>query len=160
MALNNVDNGNEQTTTGGDNAPFYNKRLTPTQVSFVISPRGAGTVDISVEFRDGHGAQMTEPIIFPSWISDNANGFDLTGLTAPIPALTAVGSGVGILFGKLDNQAGAAEVRNGIFQSGDDGVTDLTLTDSSERGGVFVGVQNPFTGLTEVSREILSGDFG
>ena len=151
MALNNVDNGFEQTTTGGDNALFLDGALVSTKINYAISPGASDIVEIAITMQDGHGTAIAEPFLINVWLSDDAAGVDITGTTASGTVQPKTSSGVIFQTITAKKVLSVQALATGIFT--------LEITDTNTTG-FFIVTQIPTSGAVSVSRQLIAGDYG
>lgn len=149
--MSNVKNGFRQAQAGDQNAPFFEDTNVPTNVSFAIAAGGANVSEIAVSLLDGLGNLVAQALALEIWLSDAASGAGLTGTSASgtVQAKSASGADFGDLTAKKAK----------VVQSLATGIYTLEITDTAKTG-FYVCVRNPFTGLTEVSRQLVTADYG
>lgn len=149
--MSNVKNGFRQANSGDENAPFFENTNVTTNVAFAIAAGGSNISEIAVSLLDGLGNLVEQALAFEIWLSDAATGATLTttGASGTVQVKSASGDDFAVLTAK----------KALLAQSLATGVYTLEITDSAKTG-FFVCIRNPFTGLTEVSRQLVSGDYG
>lgn len=149
--MSNVDNGFRQEVGGTKNAPFFAGTNITTNVSFAIAAGGANVSEIAISLLDGASALVAQAQLFEVWLSDAATGATLTttGASGTVQVKSASGDDFAVFTAK----------KALLAQSLVTGIYTLEITDSGKTG-FYVCVRNPFTGLTEVSRQLVSGDYG
>lgn len=146
----NVKNGFKQAQSDGKNAPYINDENVPVEVEFTITAGASNIALIEVQLNDGAGTDMTEVLNFDVWLSDAATGAGLTATTA---------SGA-VTVGTPGAVVGTYEAKKALrVQSDATGTFQLSITDTAKTG-FYVCVQNPFTGMTEVSTQLQTADYG
>jgi hypothetical protein len=122
------------------------------QVTFTIVPGGAGSNISNIMFQMADGAGNAIPLGFDFcwWLSDSANAGSLTAVTAS--GTVGAGTAGTDIFGKVSKKAGDA-LTDGT------GKYQLSITDTAKTP-FFVCVSCPGTGVTWVSRRMVTGDYG
>lgn len=154
MALTNqtAKNGFDTPTGNGrDNAPFLNEALVPMSVTFAIAAGTTNEALITCTVKDGHGNAMTSPVPINVWLSDAADGEGLTATTAS--GAVAAGTSGGAVLGTLTTKKAL------LCQTTDAGVFILSITDSAKTG-FYVAAASLFTGQTNVSAQLVTGNYG
>lgn len=147
---NNVLNGFKQTGSN-KNAPYFNGNNTPVSFSFAYAAGGANVAEIAITAQDGADVAIASPVSFDVYLSDAATGAGLTATTASGTVTAKSASGAVI---------GTYEAKKALrVQSLATGAFTLEITDTAKTG-FYVTIVNPFTGLTEVSRQLVTGDYG
>jgi uncharacterized membrane protein (Fun14 family) len=151
--MSNVENGFQQGGTDGKNALFVGgaDNLMPTSFEFEISDGAANVCEVAITVKDGKGNTIAKPVSLDVFLSDAATGAGLTATTASgtVTAKTASGAVIGTYAAKKALRV--QTLATGVFT--------LEITDTAKTG-FYVAVNNPFTGLAEVSRQLVTADYG
>lgn len=149
--MSNVKNGFQQAEDGQDNALFLNDKLTPATITFAAAAGGANESDVTISVLDGKGNAYGGPIMLDVWLSDAATGLGLTATSASgtVTAKSASGAVIGTLTAKKALRV--QTLVNSTFV--------LEITDTAKTG-FYVCAQNPLTGETFVSSQLVTGDYG
>lgn len=148
-----IENGFDNPVGDKDNAPFINSQLVPvnTGYSIVAGPtQSVSTCEVTITVLDGHGVLFPEGTPIMVWLSDNATGIGLTIVSATD---TRPKSGSGALFGTLTAKKAL------IVQTLGNGSLILEIRDNT-KPEIYVAVQSPFSGITKVSRQLMTTDYG
>lgn len=136
---------------GNKNRPVFNENAVPISVSFAATAGAANVCEVAITFKDGYEATLAKPLVFEVWLSDASTGAGLTATSASgtVTAKSASGTVFDTMVSKkaLTVQA----LATGIFT--------LEITDTAKTG-FYVCIKNPFTGLVEVSDQLVTGDYG
>lgn len=148
-----VKHGNRQAGTGRGNAPFVNDTNLTTGNSFTITAGAANKTEIAVQFTDGQStaANVSGPINFDIWLSDDAAGTGLTGTTASGTVQAKAASGTDFTAFVAKKALKVQTLATGAYT--------LEITDTAKTG-FYIAVQNPYTGVTSVSRQLVTADYG
>jgi hypothetical protein len=146
----NVENG-FRTTGTAKNAPYINGENVATKVTFTITAGTTNQVLIRVNFLDGRSNAYAQAIAHRVWLSANATGSAFLGSDPSGTVGVNTGQGLAI------SQPIAKKVLDSISKT--DGTIQYTITDSAKQG-LYFAVQNPYTGKTEISRQLVTGDYG
>ncbi len=131
-----------------ENATLKKRGIIP-YVDLSISAGGSSNeTDITVQFKDSAGNNVEEPFLFNFWMANNEDGDSISD--ASTSALSDGGSGD--LVGSVDDDATC------LFLTNASGEGVITVTDSSKNAD-YACVQDPRTGITNVSRVLATADY-
>ena len=133
-----------------DRCSIGNKEI-PSDIAFAIAAGGANVSEITISVTDISGNVITGVHNLTVILSDAATGVGLTGTSASgtVQAKSASGTDLAALTAK----------KALVVQTLVDGTYILEITDTAKTG-FYVAVGIPSHGLLEVSRVLVSGDFG
>lgn len=149
MSNSNVKNG-FKSAVNGYNAPFINDEAVPSKLNFSIAPGAANICEVTISATDGE-SNILNPVMFDLILSDVDSGEGLTAVTASGTVQPKAASGV--LISEL------VAKKAFTFQALATGDFVLEITDTAKTG-FYVGVLNRYTGLMDVSRQLITVDYG
>jgi hypothetical protein len=119
--------------------------------SFSIAAGGANVSEVTVQMQDSEGNDVSGVHHLDVWLSDAATGVGLTATSASgtVQAKSASGADIGTLTAKKALR----------IQTLADGSYILEITDTAKTG-FYVATQVPGTGKADVSRQLVTGDYG
>lgn len=149
--MSNVKNGYRPTVSGDKNAPFIEGVNVSTSFSFAFTAGAANVAEIAISVLDGAAALLAGARPLLIWLSDSATGVGLTSTSASgtVQAKSASGVDFGVLTAK----------KALIAQPLATGIYTLEITDSAKTG-FYVCTQDPYSGQVNVSRAMVTGDYG
>lgn len=151
--MSNVLNGFEQPESpdNNDNAVFFDGELIPQRIGYTITPGASNVCEIKLEIKDGHGKIIESGILLTIWLSDDSGGVGLTATSASgtVQAKSGEGADFGILTAK----------KALVVQSKADGSYTLEITDTAKTG-FYISASLPTSGLSVISRQLVTGDYG
>lgn len=134
----------------GANLFDANENAVAQQIAFTIAQGGSSNITlITMQVKDGAGNNIAAVAPVEWWLTDAATGAALTATTAS-GAVAAGASGTDLL-SKVSKKAG-------------DAITDatgkyiLSITDTAKTG-FYIAVTCPGTGVTFVSRQLVTADY-
>ena len=134
----------------GGNLYDSNENPLGQQIAFTIAKGGSSNIcTINMGVTDGAGNAIAAVFELEWWLSDSAVGAGLTATTAS----GAVGAGTPgtDIYGKVSKKAGDSLTdATGVYQ--------LSITDTAKTG-FYICVGCPGTGVTWVSRQLVTGDY-
>ncbi len=125
---------------------------TPIALTCTFTPAtgGANVCNVTIQFQDLQGNNLAQVFEFAWFLSDDAGGNGLTATTAR--GSVGAGSAGTDVFGKVSKKAGDALTDN-------TGKYVLSITDTAKTG-FYVCVSNPGTGITNVSAQLQTSNYG
>lgn len=149
--MSNVKNGFRQAHSGDGNAPFVESVNVSTSFSFAFTAGAANVAEIAISVLDGAATLLAGAKPLLVWLSDSATGAGLTatGASGTVQAKSASGADFGVLTAK----------KALIAQPLGTGIYTLEITDTAKTG-FYVCVQDPYSGQVNVSRVMVTGDYG
>lgn len=116
---------------------------------FTIAAGGTSNeVDITVQFKESDGTNVADALLFEFWMANEADGSDISDAATAAHA----DGGAGEVVGALDDDAICKGLTNASGQC------VITVTDT-EKCADYACVQDPRTGLTNVSRVLATADY-
>lgn len=133
-----------------DRVSVGNKEL-PSDIAFTIAAGGANVSEITIAVTDIGGNTIAGVYALDIILSDAATGVGLTATSASgtVQAKTASGTDLGVLTAKKALRVNTLA----------DGTYILEITDTAKTG-FYVAAAVPAHGLMQVSRVLVSGDYG
>jgi hypothetical protein len=131
--------------------PKLNSIYMPVAADFSIAQGAANVCNVTITIQDNNDTTLARPHNFEVWLSDAATGIGLTATTASgtVQAKAASGTVMGVMTTKK-----ALRV-----QSLATGVFILEITDTAKTG-FYVAVKLDTGAVFEVSRQLVTGDYG
>ena len=124
---------------------------TASAIEFVATAGAANVCEVAISVKDASGNLIPAVQNLKLWLSDAATGAEQTGTTASGTVTVKAASGY-----VLDTLTAKKSL---IVQTLATGVFTLEITDTAKTG-FYVCVENPFTGQTVVSDQLVAGDYG
>lgn len=118
--------------------------------TFTPAAGSANVCNVTIQFQDLQGNNLAQVFEFSWFLSDSSVGNGLTATTAS--GTVGAGSKGTDVYGKVSKKAGDALTDN-------TGAYVLSITDTAKTG-FYVCVCNPGTGLTVVSAQLVTGNYG
>jgi hypothetical protein len=148
-----VKHGNRQAGTGRGNAPYANDTNLATGNSFTITAGAANVVEIAIQFTDGADTpvNVAGPINIDVWLSDDSAGTGLTGTSASGTVQAKSASGTDLTAYVAKKALRVQTLATGVYT--------LEITDTAKTG-FYIAVENPYTGVTSVSPQLVTADYG
>ncbi len=124
---------------------------TASDITFVAAASTANVCDVTITINDASGSLVAGVQNLKLWLSDAATGAGQSGTTASGTVTNKTASGT-----VLDTLTAKQSL---IVQTLSTGVFILEITDTAKTG-FYICVENPFTGKTHVSDQLVTGDYG
>ncbi len=123
----------------------------PANIGFAATSGSTNVCEVTVTAKDAAGTAMARAIPIDLWLSDAANGLNVTATTASgaVAAKASSGTDLGVLTTK--------KVLRVLTKA--DGTYILSITDSAKTG-FYVAAAVPGTGKVCVSAQLVTGNYG